>query len=160
MALKLDILKDAKNKDKYRNYSYADLHLDLKLDSYLSDQTVGASKNNQDLKISYDEEAIYNSIRNIFNTKKGQKILNPTFGLDVEQYLFENISKENGELIGTTIYEELALYEPRIICDSVNVVARPEQNEYKITISITIPSLNNKKGTASGLLTTQGFNYS
>ena len=33
-------------------------------------------------------------------------------------------------------------------------------NEYKITISITIPTLNNKKGTASGLLTTQGFNYS
>ena len=159
MALKLDILKDAKNKDKYRNYSYADLHLDFKLDSYLSDQTVGASKNNQDLKISYDEEAIYNSIRNIFNTKKGQKILNPTFGLDVEQYLFENISKENGELIGTTIYEELALYEPRIVCDSVNVVARPEQNEYKITISITIPSLNNKKGTASGILTPTGFTY-
>ena len=33
-------------------------------------------------------------------------------------------------------------------------------NEYKITISITIPSLNNKKSTATGLLTTQGFNYS
>ena len=43
-------------------------------------------KNTQDLKIDYDEKAIYNSIRNIFNTKKGQKILNPTFGLDLEQY--------------------------------------------------------------------------
>ena len=159
MALKLDILKDAKNTDKFRNYSYADLHLDLRLDSYLSDKTVGASKNNQDLKISYDEEAIYNSIKNIFNTKKGEKILTPTFGLDLEQYLFENISKENGELIGNTIYEELALYEPRIVCNSVDIIARPEQNEYKITISITIPSLNNKKGTANGVLTPAGFRY-
>ena len=160
MALKLDILKDVKNADSFRSYSYADLHLDLELNSHMSDKTVGANKNAQDLKLSYDENAIYNSIKNIFNTKKGQKILAPTFGLDLEQYLFDNISKENGDLIGNTIYEELALYEPRIVCDSVNIVARPEQNEYKISISITIPSLNNKKGTASGLLTTQGFNYS
>ena len=82
------------------------------------------------------------------------------FGLDIEQYLFENISKENGQTIGQTIYEELALYEPRIVVNDVTVVARTDNNEYKITISITIPSLNNKKGTATGLLDTQGFNYS
>ena len=159
MALKLDILKDVKNAHSFRSYSYADLHLDLELNSHMSDKTVGANKNAQDLKLSYDENAIYNSIKNIFNTKKGQKILAPTFGLDLEQYLFDNISKENGDLIGNTIYEELALYEPRIVCDSVNIVARPEQNEYKISISITIPSLNNKKGTASGVLTPTGFRY-
>ena len=159
MALKLDILKDVKNADSFRSYSYADLHLDLEHNSHMSDKTVGANKNAQDLKLSYDENAIYNSIKNIFNTKKGQKILAPTFGLDLEQYLFDNISKENGDLIGNTIYEELALYEPRIVCDSVNIVARPEQNEYKISISITIPSLNNKKGTASGVLTPTGFRY-
>lgn len=159
MALKLDILKDVKNRDSYRNYSYADLHLDIELNSFLSDKTVGAEKNNQDLKLSYDESAIYNSIRNVFNTKKGQKILTPNFGLDLEQYLFENISKENGDLIGNTIYEELALYEPRVTVDSVDIIARPDQNEYKISISITIPSLNNKKGTANGLLTATGFTY-
>ena len=160
MALKLDILKDVKNKDSYRNYSYADLHLDLSLDSFLSNNNVGANKNPQDLKIDYDEQAIYNSINNIFNTKKGQKILNPTFGLDLEQYLFDNITKENGQIIGTTIYEDLSLYEPRIIVNDVSVVAKPDQNEYKISISITITSLNNKKNTATGILTTQGFNYS
>ena len=160
MALKLDILKDAKNVDSYRKYSYADLHLDLELNSYLPSSPVGANKNPQDLRLAYDEAAIYNSIRNIFNTKKGQKILAPTFGLDLEQYLFENISKENCELIGTTIFEELSLYEPRIIVDNVDIVAFPDQNEYKISISITIPSLNNKKGTANGLLTSTGFRYS
>ena len=48
MALKLDILKDVKNKDSYRNYSYADLHLDIELNSFPSDKTVGAEKNKQD----------------------------------------------------------------------------------------------------------------
>lgn len=160
MALKLDILKNAKNRDSFRSYSYADLHLDIDLSAKTPDKPTNSNKNTQDLKIDYDEKAIYNSIRNIFNTKKGQKILNPTFGLDLEQYLFENISKENGETIGRTIYEELALYEPRIVVNDVTVVARPNNNQYNITISITIPSLNNKKGSATGLLTTQGFNYS
>ncbi len=159
MALRLDILKDVKNKDGLRKYSYADLHLDLNLNSYRPDKPTGVNKNAQDLQLSYDEAAIYNSINNIFNTKKGQKILTPEFGLDLEQYLFENISKENADLIGTTIFEELGLYEPRITVDRVDIVARPNQNEYKITIVITIPSLNNKKGTASGLLTPQGFTY-
>jgi len=160
MALKLDILKDVKNNNSFRSYSYADLHLDIDLSAKTPDKPTGSSKNKQDLKIDYDEQAIYNSIRNIFNTKKGQKILDPTFGLDLEQYLFESVSKETGQTIGQTIFEELSLYEPRIVVNDVAVVARPNNNEYKITISITIPSLNNKKGTATGLLTTQGFNYS
>ena len=160
MALKLDILKDVKNSNSFRKYTYADLHLDIDLNAKTPNTPTGTAKNKQDIKINYDEEAIYNSIRNIFNTKKGQKILTPVFGLDLEQYLFENISKENGQIIGQTIYEELALYEPRIVVNDVTVTARPDNNEYKITISITIPSLNNKKGTATGLLTTQGFNYS
>ncbi len=159
MALKLDILKDVKNKDSYRKYTYADIHLDLKLNSNIPSKPTNVSKNAQDLQLSYDEKAIYNSINNIFNTKKGQKILNPAFGLDLEQYLFENINKDNGNLIGATIHEELGVHEPRVIVDRVDIVARPNQNEYKLTIVIIIPSLNNKKGTASGLLTSQGFTY-
>ncbi len=159
MAIKLDILKDRKNTDNFRQYSYADLKLDLELNSHLPNKPVGINKNPQDLKINYDEEAIYNSIRNIFNTKKGQKILSPEFGLDLEQYLFENVSEENADILGKTIYEELSFYEPRIIVDNVNIIALPDNNEYQITIAVTIPTLNNKKGTIEGLLTESQFIY-
>ena len=136
MAIKLDILKNRKNTDSYRRYSYADIHFDLDLNSLLPSTPVGANKNAQDLKLDYDSNAIYNSVKNIFN-----------------------ISKENGELIGTTIYEELPLHEPRATVDTVTVVAVPDQNEYKINISITIPSLNNQKGSIDGSLTKEGFKY-
>ena len=152
MALKLDILKDVKNKNSFRSFSYADLHLDIDLDAKTPNKPTGASKNKQDLKIDYDEKAIYNSIRNIFNTKKGQKILNPTFGLDLEQYLFENVSKENGQTIGQTIYEELALYEPRIVVNEVckafsgispNVGWTQNQPWYSYLTSANVLSNNN-----------------
>jgi len=159
MAIRLDILKDRKNADAYRRFSYADLKLDLDLNSHIPSTPVGVSKNAVDFRLSYDENAIFNSIRNIFNTKKGQKILNPTFGLDLEGFLFDNISRENADMIGKTIYEELPIYEPRITVDSVNVIAKPDDNEYEISITIIIPSLDNKAASTTGILTEGTFNY-
>ena len=159
MPIRLDILKDRKNADAYRRFSYADLKLDLDLNSHIPSTPVGVSKNAVDFRLSYDENAIFNSIRNIFNTKKGQKILNPTFGLDLEAFLFDNISRENADIIGKTIYEELPIYEPRITVDSVNVIAKPDDNEYEISITIIIPSLDNKAASTIGILTEGTFNY-
>ena len=159
MPIRLDILKDRKNADAYRRFSYADLKLDLDLNSNIPSTPVGVSKNAVDFRLSYDENAIFNSIRNIFNTKKGQKILNPTFGLDLEVFLFDNISRENADIIGKTIYEELPIYEPRITVDSVNVIAKPDDNEYEISITIIIPSLDNKAASTTGILTEGIFNY-
>jgi len=159
MPIRLDILKDRKNADAYRKFSYADLKLDLDLNSHIPSTPVGVSKNAVDFRLSYDENAIFNSIRNIFNTKKGQKILNPIFGLDLEVFLFDNISRENADIIGKTIYEELPIYEPRITVDSVNVIARPDDNEYEISITIIIPLLDNKAASATGILTEGTFNY-
>jgi len=159
MAIRLDILKDKKNTDAYRKFSYADLKLDIDLNSHIPSTPVGVGKNPIDFRLSYDENAIFNSIRNIFNTKKGQKILNPTFGLDLEGFLFDNISRENADMIGKTIYEELPIYEPRITVDSVNVIAKPDDNEYEISITIIIPSLDNKAASTTGILTEGTFNY-
>lgn len=159
MPIRLDILKDRKNADAYRKFSYADLKLDLDLNSNIPSTPVGVGKNPVDFRLSYDENAIFNSIRNIFNTKKGQKILNPTFGLDLEMFLFDNISRENADIIGKTIYEELPIYESRITVDSVNVIAKPDDNEYEVSITIIIPSLDNKAATSTGILTEGTFNY-
>jgi len=159
MPIRLDILKDRENADAYRKFSYADLKLDLDLSSHIPSTPVGVGKNAVDFRLSYDENAIFNSIRNIFNTKKGQKILNPIFGLDLEVFLFDNISRENADIIGKTIYEELPIYEPRITVDSVNVIARPDDNEYEISITIIIPLLDNKAASTTGILTEGTFNY-
>jgi hypothetical protein len=159
MAINLDRFKRVRNTDAYRKFSYADLSLDIQLNSHVPSTPVGIRLNSADLKISYDQNAIFNSIRNIFNTKKGQKILNPTFGLDLEMFLFENITKDNADLIGRKIYDDLGLYEPRITVDSVNVVAHPDDNEYEIDITIIMPALNNMSATTTGRLNEKEFNY-
>ena len=81
--------------------TYLDLHLDL-----VQMKTVGlglSEAESGDILIDYDLGAIKNSIRNIFTTKKGQKILNPDFGCSLEQYLFTPISEANAKVIGGEI---------------------------------------------------------
>ena len=123
--------------------------------SYLSDPGTQL----KDVNIDYDIRAIETSIRNIFNTKPGEKILNPAFGLDLNQYLFEPISEDTAREIGNTILEQLPLYEPRVILNSIDIVAKENNNEYIVTMSITVPELNNLYTDIKGVLDTQGFRY-
>ena len=144
MAINLDFLSDRSTKDRAQKYVYADLHLDFKLQSSLSNSYLSDPGTQlKDVNIDYDVRAIETSIRNIFNTKPGEKILNPAFGLDLNQYLFEPISEDTAREIGNTILEQLPLYEPRVILNSIDIVAKENNNEYIVTMSITVPELNN-----------------
>ena len=158
MAINLDFLDENKVKDKTTTFSYSDLSLDFELSSDINNTPINRTDSKKDVKLLYDEDAIYQSVKNVFNTIPGQKILNPEFGLDLRQYLFESVSENTGTLIGEAI-QRLPLYEPRVIVNEVNIVGRPSQNEYFIELSITIPTLNNKDQIVKGVLDTQGFRY-
>jgi len=160
MAINLDFLSDQTTKDRAQSYVYADLHLDFKLQSSLSNKFLNdPGTQYKDVNVDYDIRAIENSIKNIFNTKPGEKILNPAFGLDLGQFLFEPISEETAREIGNTILEQLPLYEPRVTLNSIDIIGRENENEYIVTMSITIPELNNLNTQIKGVLDTQGFRY-
>jgi phage baseplate assembly protein W len=111
---------------------YTDLHLDFELS-----KNIGLGLNDvisKDILIDTDLVAIKNSIKNIFTTKKGEKILAPEFGCSLEQYLFNPISDVYGRLIGQEILEAFEKYEPRVEVKKIKVLANPEQNQYEITV--------------------------
>lgn len=159
MAINLNFLDESKSQDKTTEFSYSDLALDFELSSDIKNTPVSRDNNKQDVKLLYDEEAIFQSIRNIFNTKPGEKILNPDFGLDLSQFLFYPINEDTGILIGDTIKNKLPIYEPRVIVDNIDITGRPSRNEYIINLSVVIPTLNNKEQLVKGVLDTDGFRY-
>jgi phage baseplate assembly protein W len=111
---------------------YTDLHLDLDLA-----KNIGLGLNNvisKDILVDTDLVAIKNSIRNIFTTKKGEKILAPEFGCSLEQYLFNPVSDVYGRLIGQEILEAFEKYEPRVEVKKIKVLSNPDQNQYEITV--------------------------
>ena len=74
-----------------QGYLYKDLFLDLDTSVYYNKQ-FNKSTILKDAQGLYDENAVLNSITNIFLTAPGEKILSPEFGLDLRRYLFEPIS--------------------------------------------------------------------
>jgi phage baseplate assembly protein W len=118
---------------------YTDLKLDLTPTSSVG-LGLNVAKSN-DIVVNTDYDAIRNSIRNIFTTKPGQKLLTPNFGSSLEKYLFEPITDIMAKIIGNEILNQIETFEPRIEVLNVNVAPQSEFNQYNIQIVYTFLEL-------------------
>lgn len=141
-----------------KKYTFIDLFLDVKqVDISISNNNTIRSINGKDIEISPDESAIANSIFNILNTRPGQRFLIPSFGCNLYGFIGLPVSDTVGGQIGQTIYNAIRIWEPRVTVDDVLVVGIPAQNEYDITLTITIPTLKKKDIKLIGTLTSNGI---
>jgi len=125
-------------------YTYSDLHLDL-------DNPI-----QRDLKLDHDTAAIANSITNLFNTIPGQDLLNPTYGLNLLQYVFLPANDVTANLIAQAISRNLSVYEPRVTIKGMDINVNSSEQTITITLSILINSLN-KQITIPGTLNSTGY---
>jgi phage baseplate assembly protein W len=128
------------SEDTYDNSTYTDLHLDLKMSVAVGTKLKSGVSN--DIKISFDENAIANSIFNCIYTKPNEKVLDPNFGMNLETFLFEPMSETNGDYIGRYILNRLSILERRINITKVLVNVLFDENIYRISLFYEIPSLN------------------
>ena len=157
MAIQIQTLKKISESYKDRTFVYKDLHLDFTTSSQYNTFLDQQIKNN-DIKLSYDAEAIKNSIRNLFHTRPGQRFLFPLYGLDLHIFLFEQITDENARTIGETIVSGLEKYEKRIIVQNCIVKPNHDNNEYEIDVIYLVPRLNIKDSISTFLnAKTQSF---
>jgi phage baseplate assembly protein W len=160
MAIKLNILKptiDVENSIKL-GYLYKDVMFDL-TPSFTNNVELYKDEEQKDLKAIYNAGAVINSIKNILTTSPGEKILNPLFGVDLRDYLFEPVTETRAFFIGTDLYNGLTTQEPRITIERVDIVAVPDESQYEISLSITIPSLNINNVTLRGVLNNDGYTF-
>ena len=133
------IFKKSKNPNSSYSYKYQDFDL-LSLET-LKNNNLGSKVEKTDLKVSYDIGAVTNSLVNILTTRKRQKILDPEFGLRLEDYLFEPVSEMVAQEIENEITEAIENFEPRVRLQTVSVVPYPDDYKYEINLYYNIPSL-------------------
>lgn len=158
MSLVIKQLNIPKTNIGIDTYIYKDVSLDFELGNSNNDSLLIKKKTGKDLKPLIDESAIINSLRNLFLTRKGQKILAPTYGLNFEDYLFTTVSAINANIIGEQILSEVSIFEPRVRLNQVNVIPDIDNNQYTIYLNLSIPILNNKIIPFAGILTSGSFN--
>ncbi|CAM1345273.1 GPW/gp25 family protein [Tenacibaculum amylolyticum] len=92
-----------------------------------------------------NEQDIRQSLQILFNTKVGERLMNPRYGCDIYAYLFESISNSRVHLITETIKTAILRYEPRIKLIKVYV----DESQYldgviKINLDYRIPLTNTR----------------
>ncbi|MEG1459121.1 MAG: GPW/gp25 family protein [Acetivibrio sp.] len=96
------------------------------------------------IKTSSYEKDVEEAIRLILLTRKGERAMEPTFGCDIQNYLFEVLDYTTMSQMEHEILESLLLWEPRIIDPEVKVEAdEVEIGRINIQISYVVRATNN-----------------
>lgn len=142
---------------KKDGYRYSDLALDLqKHKTPYGSSNLTRVSGDSDIKTDFDEHAIANSLRNLFSTRPKQRLLDPEYGLDITQFLFENVNEFTARLIARKINQGIRKYEPRVTINFIDIIVEEEQNRYNISINLNIPSIN-KDVVYQSIFTENGF---
>ena len=91
-----------------------------------------------DVALSYDEQAVIRSVRNLLSTKHYERPFNPNLGSNMDALLFENISTSTSISIQKEIESIIKNYEPRATLQDVRVSPYPEKNAYNVSLSFYI----------------------
>ena len=154
MPIKLNILEP--ERDQRDDTIYRDIDLNVNV-GIVKGNSAASPENLKDLNTSVNFEAIKNSLINLITTFPGQKILNPEFGMNFGDLLFLPVSKARATVVGETISNTVAGFEPRIQVTFIEVTADIENQEYELDIEITIPEFNNNPLNLKGRLNKSGF---
>lgn len=150
------VIDTLKISEKGSTFIYRDISLDLKT-SYNTESTVNSKKVVKDLVVSEDIEAVKNSIFNLFTTMPGQKILNPVYGLNLLQFVFNGITETGARMLGDLVFKGITKFEPRIKVRKVFIFPDIENQNYEIALRLDVPTLNIQGVTIKGKLSDSGF---
>lgn len=139
-----------------KNFLYKDLELDMNPSVYLNPQ-LNRKEYLKDVAAIYDEESVKNAVATAFLTSPGDKILNPTYGVDLRRFLFEPVDDFTTEIIKDDIETKLPEMEPRIEVSNVEVVGDEDTNTYNITLQINVPALDINGLTIKSKLNSTGY---
>ena len=91
-----------------------------------------------DIALSYDNQAVIRSVRNLLSTRFYERPFNPNIGSNVDALLFELVSPLTATTLETEIRNTIENYEPRAKISDVIVNANPDNNSYNVTLTFYI----------------------
>jgi phage baseplate assembly protein W len=90
----------------------------------------------------------------------GQKILNPFFGLNLIQYIFQPLSEALANNIGNDILKGLTSFEPRVNVERINVAVDEPNAQYVVTLIVSMPTIKTDTSfKLVGTLSNLGFRF-
>lgn len=98
-----------------------------------------------DVSMLSGEELIRNSLDVLFVTSMGERIMQPDYGSELDQFVFENLSKSIITYMQAVISDAILYNEPRIIVNEIEIDPQVRDGAFiEIKVDYTILSTNNR----------------
>jgi phage baseplate assembly protein W len=91
-----------------------------------------------DVSLSYDNQAVIRSIRNLLLTNFYERPFQPDLGSNMSAHLFEPATAITASSLETEIRDVIENYEPRANIVDINVVALEDKNSFYIDLTFFI----------------------
>jgi phage baseplate assembly protein W len=88
-----------------------------------------------DVALSYDQQAVIRSIRNLLMTNHYERPFNPDLGSSMNALLFEPLTSFTASQLENTIRTTIKNYEPRAILKDVKVIPMSDKNAYTVNLT-------------------------
>ena len=98
-----------------------------------------------DVEMVSDESDIHQSLGLLFATRRGERLMQETYGASLEEWLYAEVDNDLVNDICVAVEEAILLNEPRIQLLAVDV-SRNDQHEGRLDVAIEylIPSTNSR----------------
>jgi uncharacterized protein len=90
------------------------------------------------------EEDVHSSIHIILSTITGERVMLPTFGCNLQPYMFEPMIPVNIAMVKKIVFEALVFHEPRIIVGDITETLDQLHGKLELTIPYTIITTNTR----------------
>jgi|TARA_B110000977_G_scaffold1051_1_gene1452 phage baseplate assembly protein W len=104
-------------------------------------KTLEISPVSSDLTVNKDEDSVKESIKNLILTDRGERLMQPDLGGDINALLFENITPAMMVLIQNQVRTTIELYEPRATLIDVTATSNIDDNAVRVNIMFYITNV-------------------
>jgi phage baseplate assembly protein W len=95
-----------------------------------------------------NEEDIRESLNILLSTSLGERVMQPKYGCNLTDYLFESLSSSMIGFIKDRVENAILFYEPRIIAEKIEVTDDGSfdliEGKFIISVEYTIPGTNSR----------------
>lgn len=98
-----------------------------------------------DVKLVDDEEDIKQSLVILLSTIKGERVMRPDYGANMEDLLFEPLTVSLAKRMSNQLERAILFFEPRIKTNNIDFALDTENGLVEITIDYTIIATNNRR---------------
>lgn len=102
------------------------------------DLTFNRTPVKNDIAISYDDQAVIRSVRNLLLTNFYERPFQPNIGSNINKLLFEPVNNLTSGNLREDIINVITNYETRVSIDEIVVTPNEDENAYFITMQFYI----------------------